>query len=108
MLPEISRSMLKNALVHGSAHHPVFVVAHVREGRFTLRVTNGGPDLSPAVIAQLLKPYWRAASRAGSEGLGLGLYIVDQIARGHGGTIDIGSSAGSTSFTFTMPAEARA
>jgi signal transduction histidine kinase len=105
-LSQLLSNLLKNALVHGSEHHPVFVVAHVRDGRFTLRVTNGGPDLSPLVISQLLKPYWRAASRAGSEGLGLGLYIVDQIARGHGGAIEVGSSAGSTSFTFTAPWQA--
>jgi len=107
-LSQLLSNLLKNALVHGSEHHPIFVVAHVHDGRFTLRVTNGGPDLSPAVIAQLLKPYWRAASRAGSEGLGLGLYIVDQIARGHGGTVEVASSAGSTSFTFTMPAQSLA
>ncbi|MGG7606544.1 GAF domain-containing sensor histidine kinase [Massilia sp. BKSP1R2A-1] len=103
-LSQLLSKLLKNALVHGSELHPVFVVANVRNGLFTLRVTNGGPDLSPAVIAQLLKPYWRASSRPGSEGLGLGLYIVDQIARGHGGSIEVSSSAGSTSFTFTMPA----
>jgi hypothetical protein len=103
-LSQLLSNLLKNALVHGSELHPVFVVANVRNGLFTLRVTNGGPDLSPAVIAQLLKPYWRASSRPGSEGLGLGLYIVDQIARGHGGSIEVSSSAGSTSFTFTMPA----
>lgn len=103
-LSQLLSNLLKNALVHGSALHPVFVVANVRNGLFTLRVTNGGPDLSPAVIAQLLKPYWRASSRPGSEGLGLGLYIVDQIARGHGGSIEVCSSVGSTSFTFTMPA----
>lgn len=102
-LAQLLSNLLKNALVHGSDRHPVFIVAHVRDGLFTLRVTNGGPDLSQSMIAQLLKPYWRAASRPGSEGLGLGLYIVDQIARGHGGAIEVGSSAGSTSFTFTMP-----
>lgn len=102
-LAQLLSNLLKNALVHGSDRHPVFIVAHVRDGLFTLRVTNGGPDLSQSVVAQLLKPYWRAASRPGSEGLGLGLYIVDQIARGHGGAIEVGSSAGSTSFTFTMP-----
>ncbi len=102
-LSQLLSNLLKNALVHGSAQHPIAVQAHVRDGLFTLRVTNGGPDLSPAVIGQLLKPYWRAASRHGSEGLGLGLYIVDQIARGHGGAIDIASRDGATSFTFTMP-----
>jgi len=104
-LAQLLSNLLKNALVHGSEHHPVFIVAHARDGVFTLRVANSGPDLSQAVLAQLLKPYWRAASRPGSEGLGLGLYIVDQIAHGHGGAIEVGSSAGTTSFTFTMPAE---
>jgi len=107
-LAQLLSNLLKNALLHGSDQHPVVVHAHARDGVFTLRVSNQGPDLSQAVMDQLLKPYWRAASRAGSEGLGLGLYIVDQIARGHGGAIDIASSAGTTSFTFTMPLEAPA
>ena len=105
-LSQLLSNLLKNALVHGSDQHPISVSAKVHDGLLTLRVTNGGHDLAPGVIDQLLKPYWRAASRAGSEGLGLGLYIVDQIARGHGGAIEIGSRDGSTSFTFTMPAAA--
>jgi signal transduction histidine kinase len=69
-----------------------------------LAVSNAGPDLSQAVIAQLFKPYWRATSRAGDEGLGLGLYIVDQIARGHDGAIGVTSTDGRITFTFSMPA----
>jgi signal transduction histidine kinase len=37
------------------------------------------------------------------QGLGLGLYIVSEIARAHGGTIDLDSSASETRFTFRMP-----
>ena len=55
------------------------------------------------MIGQLFKPYWRASSRPGSEGLGLGLYIVDRIAAGHGGAIRVTSAEGRTSFTFSMP-----
>ncbi len=37
------------------------------------------------------------------EGLGLGLYIVAEIARAHSGTIEVGSAAEATCFTFRMP-----
>jgi signal transduction histidine kinase len=103
-LAQLLSNLLKNALVHGSAHRPVHVDIRCDGGRFFLRVTNEGPDLPQPVIDQLFKPYWRAASRPGSEGLGLGLYIVNQIVRAHHGKIDIASGGGTTSFTFTMNA----
>ena len=101
-LAQLLSNLLKNALVHGSADAPVDVTVRDDGGRFALAVTNAGQDIAPDVIGQLFKPYWRAASRPGSEGLGLGLYIVDQIARAHGGRIDVTSSGGHTSFTFTL------
>ncbi|MFC0253358.1 GAF domain-containing sensor histidine kinase [Massilia consociata] len=103
-LSQLLSNLLKNALVHGAADAPVRVDAFVDGGIFTLSVANGGRDLPAEVLAQLFKPYWRAASRHGSEGLGLGLYIVDQIARGHRGRVVATSGGGVTAFTFTMPA----
>jgi len=105
-LAQLLSNLLKNALVHGSADAPVHVEARTEGGVFTMTVSNQGQDLRPEVIGQLFKPYWRAASRPGSEGLGLGLYIVDQIARAHGGRIDVRSGAGRTSFTFTLDGQA--
>jgi len=52
----------------------------------------------------LFEPYFRGAPQAGQEGLGLGLYIVTQIARAHGGAVDVVSDATQTCFTFRMPA----
>ena len=101
-LAQLLSNLLANALVHGNAGTPVHIDARQEDGKFVLSVSNEGQDLPPEVIAQLFKPYWRAASRPGSEGLGLGLYIVDQIARAHGGKIDVTSSAGRTAFTFTL------
>ena len=101
-LAQLLSNLLKNALVHGSAEAPIGVSVHHDAGRFALTVTNAGQDIAPEVIGQLFKPYWRAASRAGSEGLGLGLYIVDQIARAHGGRIEVTSGGGRTSFSFTL------
>ena len=103
-LAQLLSNLLKNALVHGDAGQPIHVKADLDGASFVLEVSNAGPDLSPAIIAQLFKPYWRATSRAGDEGLGLGLYIVDQIARGHDGAIGVTSTDGRIAFTFSMPA----
>jgi len=103
-LAQLLSNLLKNALVHGAEGSPIEVRVDIDDSRFVLEVRNEGPDLSPDVIAQLFKPYWRARSRSRDDGLGLGLYIVDQIAQGHGGTIGVRSGANRTTFTFSMPA----
>lgn len=105
-LAQLLSNLLKNALVHGSAEAPVLVEASGENGQFVLTVSNEGQELPQELIGQLFKPYWRAASRPGSEGLGLGLYIVDQIARAHGGRIEVISRAGRTLFTFVLDASA--
>lgn len=102
-LAQLLSNLVKNALVHGDPDYPVDVRAGVEDGDFVLAVSNAGAQLEPAIIDQLFKPYWRARSRHGDDGLGLGLYIVDQIARGHGGALDVVSAGGRTTFTFSMP-----
>jgi signal transduction histidine kinase len=101
-IAQLLSNLLKNALVHGSEQAPVAVGAALDGDAFVLSVANEGRDLAQGVIDGLFKPYWRAASRTGSEGLGLGLYIVDQIARAHGGAIEVSSGGGTTAFVFRM------
>jgi signal transduction histidine kinase len=101
-IAQLLSNLLKNALVHGSDQAPVAVGAALDGGAFVLSVANEGRELPQGVIDGLFKPYWRAASRPGSEGLGLGLYIVDQIARAHGGTIEVSSRGGTTAFVFRL------
>lgn len=103
-LCQLLSNLVKNALVHGNHHEPVIIRARIDVDGFLLTVGNDGEELSPEVIGSLFKPYWRAISRTGDDGLGLGLYIVDQIARGHHGSIGVTSHGGHTTFTFTMPA----
>jgi len=53
-------------------------------------------------IAALFDPYRRATSSRG--GVGLGLYIVDQIARAHGGSVLVTSSEEQgTTFVVRIP-----
>jgi enoyl-CoA hydratase/carnithine racemase len=59
--------------------------------------THGFPGLIDA-LAQFPKPLICAVN-----GLGLGLYISQEIAKGHGGTLTAQSTDGETRFTFSMP-----
>ena len=105
-LSQLLSNLVKNAIVHGDASAPVQVAITSTEGRFSIAVSNRSADLSPELIGQLFKPFWRAQARSAHpgthQGLGLGLYIVAEIARSHGGVMDVVSRDGEVTFTFSM------
>ena len=49
-----------------------------------------GPGIPPEQVSSALQPFSRLNSaRSGQSGAGLGLAIVDQIARLHGGKVEL-------------------
>lgn len=102
-IEQLLSNLLANAVEHGVAHSPIQVLATANETAFKLQVVNHGPTISQATMAQLFKPYFRGASSAPREGLGLGLFIVSEITKSHGGTIEVTSTDAHTAFTLTMP-----
>jgi signal transduction histidine kinase len=108
-MAQLLSNLAFNALAHGAPDRPVTVKAGLENGVFSLSVTNHGEPISAAVAADMFQPFFRADARKRgdgqpSEGLGLGLYIVAEIARAHGGAMDVDSTPERTRFTFTMPA----
>jgi signal transduction histidine kinase len=101
-MAQLLSNLLKNALVHGAADAPVLVRAGVHDDQVELAVTSAGPALPKDVRAQLFKPYWRASDTA-RDGLGLGLFIVSEIARSHGGTITVESQDNANRFVYRAP-----
>jgi signal transduction histidine kinase len=101
-LAQLMSNLVKNALVHGDPSRPVWVRAHRRDGKLELIVSNEGPAMTPETMAQLFKPFWRGNPGVGGQGLGLGLFIVSEIAQSHGGDIDVLSADNLTSFIFTL------
>jgi signal transduction histidine kinase len=94
-------NLLANALTHGAPDKPIRVEATTGQGTFRLSVSNSGPPISPAIMKNLFLPFRRG--EGSKQGLGLGLFIASEIARAHGGDLNVVSSEHETRFTFEMP-----
>jgi signal transduction histidine kinase len=102
-IAQLLSNLLANALAHGAATSPIWVKAAVDENWFELSVANGGEPIPDAVLERIFQPFSRGAVKPDQQGLGLGLFIASEIARAHGGTLDVASSPEETRFTFRMP-----
>jgi sigma-B regulation protein RsbU (phosphoserine phosphatase) len=100
---QLASNLLSNAVTHGAPDRPVRFDARAGDGRLVIWVANAGPAIPEEVRAQLFQPFVRGTVRASRNGLGLGLFIAGQIAKGHGGTLDVSSTEEETRFTFVMP-----
>ena len=89
---QVISNLLANALKHGQADAPVTVSLEGGRADVLLKVHNWGTPI-PAEMRQPLFEPFRRGRKATGEGLGLGLYIVDQIVRAHGGAIEVRSTA---------------
>ncbi|WP_442582016.1 ATP-binding protein [Mesorhizobium sp. ASY16-5R] len=84
----ILRNLIENALLHGDPDRPVHVTISADA---TLSVTNEGPVVPAAQLAQLTRRFKRNTSSV--QGSGLGLAIVDRLARQMGATLTLTSPA---------------
>jgi PAS domain S-box-containing protein len=100
---QLLSNLLGNAFVYGTPSAPIQVHARADDGQFRLSVTNAGDTLERSAIERLFHPFFRGGVRGSREGLGLGLYICSEIAKAHGGTIEVTSESGTTCFTLRMP-----
>ncbi len=96
-------NLVANAASHGAPDHPITVRTDTEGERFRITVHNQGSPIPPEVQARLFTPMVRGAE-ARSQGVGLGLYIVREIVRAHGGEVQVHSTAeAGTSFVIELP-----
>ncbi|HWE26694.1 MAG TPA: ATP-binding protein, partial [Polyangia bacterium] len=100
-LAQVLSNLVANAIQH-SAEDPIRVVAADAGDGVTLEVHNRCEPIPAESIARLFEPFHR--SDATARGLGLGLYIVREIARAHRGAVEVRSTAADgTSFIIALP-----
>ncbi len=103
---EALSNLVINAAKYGAAGANVVVTLVGNAQQVELVVRNEGPTLSPGALKAMFEPLNRGASRAAigeDTSLGLGLFIVREIARAHGGEVTASSSEQTTAFTMRLP-----
>jgi signal transduction histidine kinase len=103
-LGQLLSNLIGNALEHGDPKTPVRVTTRITPRDLEIAVHNQGDVIPEQDLATLFQPYRKGSVSDPSKGLGLGLYIVAQIARSHGGHVDVSSTeADGTTFTCSLP-----
>jgi chemotaxis family two-component system sensor kinase Cph1 len=109
-LRQILLNLLTNALKFTPAGGSVSVSCEPGEAAVTIRVRDTGRGIAPAHLEEVFEPFVqvdRHVTSANDQGVGLGLAISRELARGMGGTLSAESELGrGSTFSVTLPAAA--
>ena len=102
---QVVQNLLENALRYAPSNSEVHLkLSSSGPGVAHLCVHNDGPPIPAELLPFIFDPFRRAAKRDGAAGLGLGLYIAQQIVIAHGGEMTVESEAGKgTTFHVYLP-----
>jgi signal transduction histidine kinase len=101
LLRRMIRNLVENAQLHGRP--PIEVAIERRDGQAVLDVCDCASLIPEAARERLFSSFYRIPGSGGAKGTGLGLALVRQIARRHGGDVAYSPEQGNC-FTVTLPA----
>ncbi|HSK16957.1 MAG TPA: HAMP domain-containing sensor histidine kinase [Gaiellaceae bacterium] len=108
-LTQAMMQLAQNAVQHTAEGDEIGLGTFVDGGQARLWVRDTGPGIPFEHQAAVFERFYRAEGKRSSDGAGLGLSIVQAIARAHGGRLELASVPGSgATFTIVLPlAESR-
>jgi two-component system, OmpR family, sensor histidine kinase RstB len=102
LLRRLLRNLLENARRHGSPPTQIRIARTTAAA--TVTVWDAGAGLPPTEFEKVFQPFYRPANSRNPSGSGLGLALVRQIARRHGGDAVCSTLAdGRSGFVVTLP-----
>ncbi len=102
LLSRLIQNLLDNAYKYGKPQGRIWLSLGRDEGELRLSVRDEGEGIAPEQQEKIWQRFYQAdPSRSGGQGAGLGLAMVEQIARIHNGRMSLESRPGEGS-TFTL------
>jgi len=101
---QVVTNLLANARAHTPEGTQIHVATYSNEDGSYITVADNGPGLSLEDQERIFERFYRVDSsrqRNSREGSGLGLSIVDEVMKAHGGTVSVASELGNGA-TFTL------
>lgn len=103
-LQHVMSNLLANALRFTGPGGAVSVGAEAETGMVRFAVTDTGAGIAADEVDRVFEPFYRAPGQEKPTGIGLGLAIVREIVKTHGGSVGVNSTPGKGStFWFTLP-----
>lgn len=93
-LGQVVRNLLANALAFTPAGGRVEVNVAAIDGVVRLAVSDSGVGIPAQDIPHVFERFWRGAGGRGRSGSGIGLAVVDELVRAHGGSVTAESAPG--------------
>ena len=107
-IEQVLANLLTNAVRYG-AGKPVRISVCRTDEDACIEVLDHGIGISPKSLERIFHQFERAEGSENSAGLGLGLFIAEQIVKAHGGRIQVESEAGQGAlFRVLLPLESPA
>jgi signal transduction histidine kinase/DNA-binding LacI/PurR family transcriptional regulator/DNA-binding NarL/FixJ family response regulator len=103
-IDRILNNLLDNAVKYTQDNGDISMTLERKNRNVVLSVSDNGPGIAKDKISHIFKPYYQLSQHmTGSQGIGMGLYIVKKIVNELGASIDVESKEGKgTMFTITM------
>jgi PAS domain S-box-containing protein len=102
-ISQVISNLVGNAIGHGDPAEPIRLSIDGDDANVQIRVHNKGTPISSELLPLLFQPFRRGDGDR-PRGLGLGLYIVQQIVMAHGGSIEVTSTLeDGTTFVARLP-----
>lgn len=106
LLMRLLINLTENAIRYGRPGGHVRLTLRRQQGCAVGTVEDDGIGIAPEHLDKIWQRFWQADPARSGGGAGLGLAMVQWIARAHGGTVTVQSTPGTGSvFTFTIPCE---
>ena len=93
-LRELFANLLDNAVRYTPRGGSIEVRLEARDGCALVEVADSGVGIEPDSLDRIFDRFYRAPAQGGTPGLGLGLAITREIARAHGGSVEVESEPG--------------
>ncbi|PZA00174.1 hypothetical protein A6K26_005550 [Gammaproteobacteria bacterium 2W06] len=104
LLTTALHNLIDNAAKYSPAGAPIRVRTRRAVDCIGIAVSDEGAGIDEAEQAAIFRKHHQAAGRPRKQGLGLGLYLVAEVMRAHGGSVTVDSSPGRGSvFTLWIP-----
>lgn len=105
---QLISNLIGNAVQHGAPRSRIAMRVYASETEVVIEIANRGPPIPPAILPFIFDAFRQGRiDRPHRKGLGLGLFIAQQVARSHGGAIAVTSTVDEgTTFQVRLPLRA--